>query len=153
VTGRRYERRLVNELDGAGFEVVKSPSSGSGTGRDQPDLLAGSARTGLVVAVEAKSTRKDAYTVEEAEADQLERFAEHFGAEPVVAVYWKGPPGGNKSYGGWWFRRLGGVRRSPSENAAGGHHLRPRREDRTGWASVTDLARGRLEPERKKEQT
>jgi len=143
MTGRRYERRLVNRLEDAGFTVVKSPSSGSGTGRDQPDLLAGAAGADRApLAVEAKTTRDDAYTIKESEADQLERFAAAFGALPVVAMYWKGPRGGNTSYGGWWFARTDNVRRSPAENDRGGHHLRPRRENRQKWAQTSELRDG-----------
>lgn len=148
MTGRRWERKLVVLLTENGWAVMKSPSSGSGTGRDQPDLLVGNAAVGLPpLAMEAKTSAKNAITIEEQEAEQLRRFAEDFGAVPVIAVYWKGQPGGNVSYGGWWFRELSEVRRSPVTNEGGGHHLRPRREDRRGWASPADLCAGRLAPE------
>lgn len=134
-------------LDDAGWGVMKSPSSGSGTGRDQPDLLVGKATTDLPpLAMEAKTSAEDAYTIEAAEAEQLRAFSERFGAVPVIAMYWKGPPGGNVSYGGWWFNHLSEVRRSPTRNAAGTYHLRPRREDRHGWAQSGDLDAGRLTP-------
>lgn len=148
MTGRRYERKLVNLLDEHGWAVMKSPSSGSGTDRDQPDLLVGHSGVGLEpLAIEAKSTRKDAYTVRVSEADQLADFARDFGARPIIAMYWKGPPGGNTSYGGWWFRPLEEVRRSPAENDGGRHHLRPRREDREKWVQAGDITSGVLLPE------
>lgn len=137
---------VCRRFDEEGFAVIKSPSSGSATKRDQPDFVVGDSRTGLLIAGEAKSTRKDARTIPEGEAEQLRRFAERFGAEPVIAFYWIGPPGGNTHYGGWWFKPLFEVRRSSAENANGGHHLRPRREDRHDWASIEDLKEGRLLP-------
>lgn len=146
MTGRRWERKLVVVFEDGGFAVIKSPSSGSGTDRDQPDMVVSSSMVeGLPpLAVEAKTTAKDAFTITEEEAQQLVRFANRFGAVPVVAMYWKRPNSGGKTYGGWYFRRLSEVRRSPAENEDGGHHLRPRREDRHEWASIEDLQAGRL---------
>ena len=145
MTGRRYERKLVRLFDDHGWRYVKSPSSGSGRTDDQPDLVVGKAPLGVPpLGIEAKTTAKDAYTIAEAEADQLRRWCEGFGAAPVIAMYWKGPAGGNVSYGGWWFLGLSEVRRSPSKNSGGGHHLRPRREDRHLWAGIGDLDEGRL---------
>jgi len=147
VSGRRYERKLVRAFEDRGWKTLPSGSSGSGTDSDRPDLLVGKAGLPMPpLAIEAKSTRQDAYTVREGEADQLRRWSVSFDAEPVLAFYWVGPPGGNTSYGGWWFRPLAAVRRSPAENGSGGHHLRPRRADRAKWASLDDLDHGRLVP-------
>ena len=147
MTGREYERKLVSLLDDHGWAVMKSPSSGSGTARDQPDLLAGSMAVDMPpLAIEAKTTSKNAYTVESEEADQLVSFAVRFGAVPVVAMYWKGPPGGNKSYGGWYFREVSEIRWSSAKRKDGMHNLRPRREDRTEWAQIEDLQEARLLP-------
>jgi Holliday junction resolvase len=147
MSGRRYERKLVSELSDAGWAFVKSPSSGSGRAEDQPDLVVGKATTGLPpLAIEAKTSRDGALTVPEPQAAALQRWAGTFGAAPLLAVYWVGPQGGNVSYGGWWFRPLTEVRRSPAENDAGGHHLRPRREDRGSWVQLADLEEGRLYP-------
>ncbi|PSP40299.1 nucleoid-structuring protein H-NS [Halobacteriales archaeon QH_6_64_20] len=41
--GDRRERELVNELDEAGFAVMRAPASGSATDRELPDVLAGRA--------------------------------------------------------------------------------------------------------------
>lgn len=145
MTGSRYERKLIRLLREDGWRFVRSPSSGSGRTDDQPDIVASSSAVDLPpLGVEAKSTQKDAYTIKAAEADQLRRWCEGFGAAPVIAVYWKRPDGGGKDYGGWWFRGLPEVRRSPVENKRGEHHLRPRREDRHDWLSVSDLTAGRL---------
>jgi hypothetical protein len=142
VTGRDYERKFVNACDEEGVEVLLSGSSGSGTDDDRPDFVAGRGAARMPVGGEIKTTRDNACTIPESEADQLRRWCERFGAEPVIVMYWKGPPGGNVSYGGWWIRALEGVRRSPAENADGGHHLRPRREDREEWSSPEDLIGG-----------
>lgn len=148
MTGRRYERKLILLFDDSGWAFMKSPSSGSGRSDDQPDMVVGKATVeGLPpLGIEAKTTAKDACTIKEDEAEQLRRWCELFGAVPVIAIYWKGPPGGNTSYGGWYFRRLSEVRRSPDENDDGGHHLRPRREDRHEWAQIADVDSGRLTP-------
>jgi Holliday junction resolvase len=139
------ERALWAGLEEDGFVCLPAGSSGSGTGGDRPDGLVGGGPPGLpVMAVEAKTTSKDAVTVEEAELEQLRAVAGGFGAEPVVAVYWKGGRGGSAYWGGWHFRHAEAVRRSPAENAGGGHHLRPRREDRGGWSDWPALLRGEL---------
>lgn len=145
MTGRRYERKLIRQFDENGWAFVKSPSSGSGRSDDQPDMCVGKATVDMPpMGLEAKTTSDNAYTVPEDEADQLRRWCERFGAVPVVAIYWKGEPGGNVSYGGWYFRGLSEVRRSPVENDAGGRNLRPRRENRHTWAQQNDLNEGRL---------
>jgi Holliday junction resolvase len=146
MTGRRWERKLARLFDDNGWAFVKSPSSGSGRADDQPDLVAAKAAGGLEVplGVEAKTTGEGALTVEAGEAEQLRGWCSRFGAAPVLAVYWKRRDGGGKDYGGWYFRALPEVRRSPVENKHGGHHLRPRREDRERWARMGDLEAGRL---------
>lgn len=145
MTGRRWERKLVRLLESEGWRTVPAGSSGSGTSLDRPDLVIGNAHVDLPpLGIEAKTTSNKARTIDETEAKQLRRWCDGFGAEPVIAVYWKRPNAGGKDYGGWWFRRLEDVRRSPSINADGGHHLRPRREDREEWAGMRDLNAGRL---------
>lgn len=145
MTGRRYERKLVRLFEENGWGTLPSGSSGSGTDFDRPDLVVGNATVDMpILGMELKTTREDAYTINKAEADQLGRWCANFGAIPAIAVYWKGPPGGNTSYGGWYFREVCNVRRSPVENNDGGHHLRPRREDRHDWAQIDDLNEGRL---------
>ena len=55
--GDRRERELVNDLDGAGFAVMRAPASGSATERELPDVLAGDGET--FYAIEAKSSAGD----------------------------------------------------------------------------------------------
>ena len=96
MTGRRYERKLIRLFEENGWSFVKSPSSGSGRKDDQPDLVAGNTTSGFEcpLGIEAKTTAAHAYTIKEDEADMLRRWCSNFGAVPVIAVYWKGPPGG-----------------------------------------------------------
>lgn len=145
MTGRRYERKMVHAAADAGVEVLLSGGSGSGTDDDRPDFVAGAGGAlERPLGGEAKTCKSDAFTIPRSEAEQLQRWCESFGAVPAVAVYWKGPDGGNTSYGGWWIRHLDAVRVSPAENSEGTHHLRPRREDRRSWASWDDVAAGDL---------
>lgn len=70
-----------------GFAVVRAPASGSRTRLDRPDIVAG--RRGLHLALEVKSTIKETLYIEHESIAQLVRFAERFGAEPLIAVKFK----------------------------------------------------------------
>ena len=82
--GDRRERELVNDLDGAGFAVMRAPASGSATERELPDVLAGDGET--FYAVEAKSSAGDPIYLSGGEIEALVYFARNFGAKPRVAV-------------------------------------------------------------------
>ena len=82
--GDRRERELVNRLDEAGFAVMRAPASGSATGRDLPDVLAGNGSA--FYAVEAKSSSGDPIYLEGAEVESLIYFSRNFGATPKVGV-------------------------------------------------------------------
>ncbi|HKJ58342.1 MAG TPA: Holliday junction resolvase Hjc [Halobacteriales archaeon] len=82
--GDRRERELVNRLDEAGFAVMRAPASGSATGRDLPDVLAGNGS--VFYAVEAKSSSGDPIYLEGAEVESLIYFSRNFGATPKVGV-------------------------------------------------------------------
>ncbi len=82
--GDRRERELVNELDEAGFAVMRAPASGSATERELPDVLAGDGET--FYAVEAKSSAGDPIYLTGEEIEALVYFARNFGAKPRVAV-------------------------------------------------------------------
>jgi Holliday junction resolvase len=109
--GDRRERELVNELDEAGFAVMRAPASGSATDRELPDVLAGradrSARsegraegedsasggsddTGssepLFYAIEAKSSSGNPIYLTGEEVEALVYFARNFGAKPRIGV-------------------------------------------------------------------
>lgn len=96
--GTRRENELVDLFDQAGFSVIRSPSSGSRTDRDQPDVLASIAvqsdtddgdMTPVAIAAEVKYGAPPRNLTGE-EAAGLERFALDFGAVPVAAVRYKG---------------------------------------------------------------
>lgn len=82
--GDRREREIVNQLDSDGFAVMRAPSSGSATDRELPDVLAGDGERFL--AIEAKSSSGDPIYIDGGEVEDLEFFAQKFGAEPRIAV-------------------------------------------------------------------
>ncbi|AXG05236.1 nucleoid-structuring protein H-NS [Haloplanus rubicundus] len=82
--GDRRERELVNELDAAGFAVMRAPASGSATERDLPDVLAGDGEQ--FYAIEAKSSAGDPIYLSGEEVESLIYFARNFGAKARVAA-------------------------------------------------------------------
>ena len=82
--GDRRERELVNQLDEAGFAVMRAPASGSATDRDLPDVLAGD--NGRFYAIEAKSSAGDPIYLSGEEVEALIYFAQNFGAKARIAV-------------------------------------------------------------------
>jgi Holliday junction resolvase len=82
--GDRRERELVNELDAAGFAVMRAPASGSATERDLPDVLAGDGER--FFAIEAKSSAGDPIYLSGEEVESLIYFARNFGANARIAV-------------------------------------------------------------------
>lgn len=84
--GAAWERKLANELDDAGWAVMRSGGSGGGTGNDRPDVIAGDGAHGWVI--EAKySTARNIY-LEPHEVDQITTLAAGWNMEPVVALRW-----------------------------------------------------------------
>jgi Holliday junction resolvase len=82
--GDRRERELVNELDDAGFAVMRAPASGSATERELPDVLAGDGER--FYAVEAKSSAGDPIYLSGEEIEALVYFSRNFGAKPRVGA-------------------------------------------------------------------
>ena len=82
--GDRRERELVNELDAAGFAVIRSPASGSATQREQPDVLAGNGD--VFYAIEAKSSSGDPIYLSGEEVEALVYFSRNFGAKARIGV-------------------------------------------------------------------
>src|SRR6056297_4297852 len=80
----RRERELVNQLDAAGFAVMRAPASGSATDRELPDVLAGD--DGRFYAIEAKSSAGDPIYLSGEEVEALIYFAQNFGAKARIAV-------------------------------------------------------------------
>lgn len=104
--GDRRERELVNLLDDAGFAVVRSPASGSGTGRPQPDLLAGNGDD--FYAIEAKSSSGDPIYIDGEELEALLYFSQNFGARPRVGVRFDRED--------WYFFHPGELYQTPGGN-------------------------------------
>ena len=73
--GDRRERELVNQLDEAGFAVMRAPASGSATERDLPDVLAGNGET--FYAIEAKSSAGRPIYLTGEEIESLIYFAQN----------------------------------------------------------------------------
>ena len=82
--GDRRERELVNELDAAGFAVMRAPASGSATERELPDVLAGDGE--VFYAIEAKSSSGQPIYLDGEEVEALLFFARNFGAKPRIGV-------------------------------------------------------------------
>lgn len=82
--GDRRERELVNELDGAGFAVMRAPASGSATDRELPDVLAGNSE--VFYAIEAKASAGDPIYLTGEEVEALVYFARNFGAKARIGV-------------------------------------------------------------------
>jgi len=82
--GDRRERELVNELDDAGFAVMRAPSSGSATERELPDVLAGNGE--VFYAIEAKASAGDPIYLSGEEVEALVYFAQNFGAKPRIGA-------------------------------------------------------------------
>lgn len=85
-TGDRYERRLVRFFDAANYAVMRSPSSGSATDRDQPDVFATSGVESIAAEVKYTGDPDGVIYVEEDEVESLRSFAALAGATPVIAA-------------------------------------------------------------------
>lgn len=105
--GSRLERKLVRAFRDCGYGAVRTPTSGSGTDADLPDVLAASrvdveGMTGPIatyadaLAIEVKSTSETTAYAAEGEIEALGRFAYAFGAIPYIAAWFK-RSGGNRS--------------------------------------------------------
>lgn len=81
--GYRGERELVHKLSRLGYMVVRTPRSGR-IGLPSPDIIA--AKDGKLIVIECKS-RKDAFTVEREQLEELLAWQEKAGARAYVA--WK----------------------------------------------------------------
>lgn len=90
--GSRYERELVNRFRASEWGALRLPSSGSATDADLPDVLAGTTvffgacSNDYLLAVELKSGDATTLYVDGDEVDALERFAERWGATPLLGA-------------------------------------------------------------------
>lgn len=82
--GDRRERELVDLLDEKGFAVIRAPSSGSGTDRDLPDVLAGNGSQ--FYAFEVKASKDSHVYLKGEEINSLIYFARNFGARARLGI-------------------------------------------------------------------
>jgi len=85
MSGSDRERELVDTLEATGWASMRCPSSGAGTTRELPDVLAG-CPTRRALAIELKSGKSTTLYVQPEEVEALESFAERFGATPLLAA-------------------------------------------------------------------
>lgn len=82
--GARRERELIDKLRDYGYVGLRAPSSGSTTQRELPDVLMGN--DGHVMAFEVKASSGDPIYIGGSEVEDLEFFANAFGAEAYFAA-------------------------------------------------------------------
>lgn len=89
--GDTTEREVVNRLeDEMGWRCLRAPSSGAGTDRARPDVLAG--RGGRTVVFEVKKSSGDPIYINHSEVDALRAYGRDFGVDPNdirLAIRWK----------------------------------------------------------------
>ncbi len=83
--GSAAERELLHTLVSHGFAVVRAAGSGS-TSVDACDLVAGTA--GKAFAIEVKACVASRQYFQDEQMKELQRFADAFGAQPILAVKW-----------------------------------------------------------------
>jgi Holliday junction resolvase len=105
MAGARYERQLVNTLTDLGWGALRVPTSGSATSRDLPDVLTGrphpdatDVANSEAYAIEVKTTSGTTAYTKRDELNALTRFASAFGAQPLVAAYFKQQGGARSRY-------------------------------------------------------
>lgn len=84
--GTVRENELVRIFDALGFSVIRSPSSGSRTTREQPDVLA--SKRGWAIALESKYGDPPS-NLDADEIPALQDFADDYRAPAVVALRYK----------------------------------------------------------------
>ena len=85
--GTNAERELIHKFWAEGYASIRSAGSGS-MKYPSPDIL--TAKEGKILAIECKITKSKSKYFETNEIDDLNRFAEIFGAIPYIAIKFKG---------------------------------------------------------------
>ena len=83
--GYMLERKIVHALNKKGFAVIRAPRSGS-MGVPSPDIVA--AKDGRLIVLECKA-RKESFSVDKSQLDELKEWVVRAGAEAYIA--WKLP--------------------------------------------------------------
>ena len=97
--GTNAERELIHNFWANGFAAIRSAGSGS-MKYPSPDILA--AKKNRILAIECKITKKENKYFEKKEIVDLLKFSKMFGAEPLIAVKFKGFD--------WFFLRVGNLK-------------------------------------------
>ena len=131
VNGDAKERELVREIEGTnGWVAMRAPSSGSATARDLPDVLAG--HRGRTLVVELKSSGGDPIYIDQEEIEALERFAQAFGGEALVACRWSSRSLQDSTF---YFSPPAAMYRTPGGN------YRAKYEDMAQWTPLEQALR------------
>ncbi len=85
-----YERTLVNRFWDYGFAVMRAPSSSGTSKMPRPDVLAGSAKKGMLLAIEIKTSRQNVFYIQKEQIEGLQLFADRIGAQSYIAVKFVG---------------------------------------------------------------
>jgi len=85
-----YERVIVNRFWDYGFAVMRAPSSSGTSKMPRPDVLAGCAKKNMLFALEIKTSRQEAFYIQEEQIQGLRQFSDRIGAQPYVAVKFVG---------------------------------------------------------------
>jgi len=85
-----YERKIVNKFWKHGFAVMRAPSSSGTSLMPRPDVFAGSADKGLMLALEIKTSRQNTFYVQKHQIEGLMEFAKRIGGQPYLAVKFVG---------------------------------------------------------------
>jgi Holliday junction resolvase len=125
--GARRERQFAREIADADGAVMRSPSSGSATAREQPDVLFSFGDT--LYAVELKSSGGEPIYIEREEVDKLIWFARKMGAEPRIVSRWDRDTT-------FYFHELDRLHRTP---AAGSYRVKKEERDSAEF-TLADLA-------------
>ena len=115
--GAKRERELVNFLDEDGWAVMRAPASGSATGRELPDVLAGDGN--VFMAAEAKASSGDPIYYDEEEVEALLYFARNFGAIAQLSARFDeeaGDPSHGEEWPGHYFFHPDEVHRTKGGN-------------------------------------
>jgi holliday junction resolvase Hjr len=93
--GSKAERELIHMFWKKGFAALRAAGSGS-MQHPSPDIVAGNGK--LFFAIECKASHKHVKYLEKDEINQLDLFANLFGARPFVAIRFDNDH--------WYFMRL-----------------------------------------------